>query len=369
MSSPQAKTTTTQTFKGSQDPASLRGRSFAHCDNSSIQLEIRNISSSSDFLKSEGPSGQDPTQSTQTKRFSELNLPQSDVFPKSFMENFDSGQTVRLSKNVEGTYDSNYNVVRFYVGQHPDANTVNVWLNEQGKVNIITDLREGPDAATLAEISAAGGIKPEALERLGITESEISDARASRLEREEHLATLESGSLDMLPNAYAYPGNVENTKTVLQGQGHFITPDGATNGLYTFGAGPCSVVVAVSKNANGEVVKVGMAHIDANTPKQSINSFLSQANSNGENLEVSVISGEQETALRIFDAVKQSRANLVFANIDRDGQRSDAVTVDNQGNIFYGQRMELANIDPQEMQMTAIKRQMPNQPLTFEQHN
>jgi hypothetical protein len=112
-----------------------------------------------------------------------------------------------------------------------------------------------------------------------------------------------------------------------------------------------------------------MAHIDANTPSGSINSFLSRSRGGNPDLDVYVISGESETALRIYDSIEQSEGNLVFANIDRNGVRDDAVVVDRQGNVFYGNRMDLANVNEDEMAVTAISRQMPNQPLTFTDHS
>jgi hypothetical protein len=119
--------------------------------------------------------------STSRNRFSDLGLTQEELFPSSFREVFDSGETVQLSDNIKGVYSEEYNVVRFFVGQYPDSNTINFWLDEVGNVDRITDLRSGPDAATLAEIVTAEGLNQSALESLGITANEIEKARVDRL--------------------------------------------------------------------------------------------------------------------------------------------------------------------------------------------
>jgi hypothetical protein len=309
--------------------------------------------------------GESPLIEQQKQRFHNLVIPSKDVFHNDFRSKFQSEETIKFSDNISGNFDKEYNAVRFYLGKYPDSNTVSFYLNERGEVSRIGDLRGGPDAATLAEIMSAGGLNPEVLGKLGVTESEIESAKALQLERQKNLALLEKDSLSLLPHSSTYNGTSQNTSTVLQGQAQFIRPDGSTNGIYTFGAGPCSVLVAVAKDQNGVVTQVGMAHIDAVTPKDSINSFLNQTKEKGQNLEVYLISGEDNTALLINESVKETSANLVFSNIDRDGARPDAVVVDKNGKVSYGERMELANVNTEEMQLVAIIRQIPGQPLQF----
>jgi hypothetical protein len=62
---------------------------------------------------------------------------------------------------------------------------------------------------------------------------------------------------------------------------------------------------------------------------------------------------------------QQKGAKLGFANIDQDGARSDAVVVDKLGNVFYGERMQLAKVNPQEVQLVDLSRQFPGQGLTI----
>ena len=281
-------------------------------------------------------------------RFNNLNISPQDVFTDKFRATFPKGEILPLSEEVRGGYDKQYNIVRFYIGNY--ENVVNFYLDGKGAVTTVQDLKNGPDSATLADIAAAGGLKPEFLKRFGITPEAVSAARAKKLERQEILASLETGSLNKLPNSYAYDGSAQNTSTVLQGQGQIITPGGKTNGLYTFAAAPCSILIAVAKDGPGNVTQVGMAHIDANTPLSSINSFLHRTKGNGQNVEAYVISGEENTALRVEQSIKQTGAKLVFANIDRDGQRVDAAVVDDNGNVFYGESMGLANINQKELE-------------------
>ena len=207
------------------------------------------------------------------------------------------------------------------------------------------------------------GLRPEALGKLGFNHGDVAAAGERSREKKERLTSLQVDSVDRLPSSYMYGGNEKNTATVLQGDAKIIRPGGSTEGLYTFGSGPCSIVVAVASDAKGKVTQVGMAHVDANTPRRSISVFLNQARDAAATLNVYVISGETETALRVQDSIGLSGATIKFADIDPDGGRVDAVVVDKRGKVFYGDRMGLASINEQEMEVMALSRQMPNAPL------
>jgi hypothetical protein len=307
--------------------------------------------------------------SMQRSRFSNLDLAANEVFTEKFLTDLNLNQKVKLDDAVVAKYEKEYNVIRVYLGRYPDVNTVNFWLDEKGRVNKISDLRGGPEVATLDQIVKNGWIKPEVLSTLGVTEAEISDSRALDLQNQERLAILRSGSLSEFPRTSKYTGNRDNTQTVLQGEAHFISPNGKTEGLYTFGAGPCAVVVVVARGIDNQVSKLGMAHLDGATPITSIQDFLRQAGNGDEKLEVYLISGERETALRIDKAISQKEgAKLVFARID-DGSISDAVLVDKTGRVYYGERMDLANVDEMQLAAQALARQFPDSPLSYKNHD
>lgn len=279
--------------------------------------------------------------------------------------------SIPVNENLEAQFDSTFNAFRIFVGQYPDLNTVSFYLNEDGQIFRIGDLRNGPDAATLAEIESVGILKEGSLTQyFGITATEIEQARHAQRERDIDLQRLQRDELGTLPPIYNFRGNVESTVTVLQGQGHFINPEGSLDGLYTFGAGPCSIVITVAKSASeGKVVNVGMAHVDANTPEESLVNYLTQSKIDDDNsLEIYVISGEDHTALTINSAIEATGLEITFANIDQSGDRSDAAAVDVNGNVFYGENMSLVNIDQSELRMITLMRQLPNQPLILKQH-
>ncbi|MCX7228174.1 MAG: hypothetical protein NTW15_04030 [Burkholderiales bacterium] len=299
----------------------------------------------------------------EVQRFSGLSIKGAELFPENFIDKIQASESVRLSDNIKGELDREYNAVRFYIGKYPDMNVMSFFMNKTGEVTEVFDLNDGPDAATLAQISAAGGLRPEALGKLGFNQDDVAAAGARNRERKERLASLQVDSVDRLPSSYMYGGNEKNTATVLQGDARIIRPGGSTEGLYTFDAGPCSIVVAVASDVNGQVTQVGMAHVDASTPRQSLSMFLNQTRGAAATLNVHVISGETETALRVHDSIRLSGATIKFADIDPDGSRGDAVVVDKRGKVFYGYRMGLASINEQELKVMALSRQMPNAPL------
>ena len=164
--------------------------------------------------------------------------------------------------------------------------------------------------SSLSTLVKVGFLKTEAFTKLDISNEEIQAAEAKNQRNKEAIKIMQSGDLYRLKSADQYAGTSQNTVTVLQGEGRFIQPDSNTNGMYTFGAGPCLVLVAVSKNAEGEVIRVGLAHIDAATPKSSITTFLNRAKGDSIDLEVSIISGEKIQHSQLTTQLKPPAHNL-----------------------------------------------------------
>ena len=95
----------------------------------------------------------------EVQRFSGLSIKGTEIFPKNFIDKIQASESVRLSDNIKGILDREYNAVRFYIGKYPDMNVMSFFMNKTGEVTRVLDLNNGPDAATIAQISAAGGLR------------------------------------------------------------------------------------------------------------------------------------------------------------------------------------------------------------------
>ncbi|MFQ6547745.1 hypothetical protein AADZ90_007290 [Aestuariibius sp. 2305UL40-4] len=184
-------------------------------------------------------------------------------------------------------------------------------------------------------------------------------------EDEQALAKMQSGDLQSLDGAQSYPLGRRRTATVNQGEAKFISSAGQSKGLYTFGASVCLLMVATSKDPDGNVTKVGLAHIDIATPKSSISEFLDLATNGSDSVEITIVSGARTIALRAHDAIRDKGLDVNFSSIDLNAQRSDALVVDNTGRVFYGSRLDLMSFDTDALSRIA-KRNRSDLPLEID---
>lgn len=290
-----------------------------------------------------------------------LNVPLGSIISKDALSSASKGESVKMSDDLRFSIDRTYNVARFEYGKYPNLNTVNMWLNREGTgVTRIDNTNGEPIAASLARVADGGGISSDALGKLGLSQTDISDARQRAIRDRELLSNLTGGDLASLPNSYEYKGSRQNTDTVLQGEAVIIDPAANPNfeGLYTFGAGPCAVLTLVGKDADGSVKSVALAHIDAGVSERDLSALIGQMENPGVTLTANVISGEAQTALRIGNVLKDRKVPISFANVDLDGSRSDAVLIDRSGKVYFGERQDLVNVSPTELDATALKRQL-----------
>lgn len=289
-----------------------------------------------------------------------LSVPLNSLISKDALSSASKGEQVRVSDDLMFKLDRTYNVARFEYGKYPNLNTVNMWLNPAGtQVTRIDNINGEPIAASLARIAEGGGLSSDALTKLGLSQDVIAEARQKTIKDRELLNSLTAGDLDKLPNSYEYKGAKENTDTVLQGEAVIIDPSANPNfqGLYTFGAGPCAVLTLVSRNKDGSVNRVALAHIDSGVSERDLNALIMQVDSPGTTVTANLISGEAQTAQRIGNVLQDRKVPLSFANVDSDGSRSDAVLIDRNGRVYYGERSDLVNTKPGEMDSVALGRQ------------
>jgi|GEM_PF-1941542 len=124
-----------------------------------------------------------------------------------------------------------------------------------------------------------------------------------------------------------------NPAVVWQGQGAFLTKEGAAQGLYTFNLGNCSAVVAVSKDKSKPMV--AMAHVDPLMDGRAIASFFDRFSDAG-SVELAIIGGSKKNSERIR-AISENYPNVSVSIFiyDLDPQ-NDAVAVSSKGTVYYG---------------------------------
>ena len=152
------------------------------------------------------------------------------------------------------------------------------------------------------------------------------------------------GDLGALPKINEYSG--KKTAVVYTNQAAILDRNRKTDGIYTFFAWSCSVVVATVKSEfTGVVQRVGMLHLSPEGYDENngaVSDFLKKMKNGAKgNLEITIISGKSELpglmggrAERVF-ADCEKYGKVVFMNSDRHGDREDRVLVDRQGRAYY----------------------------------
>jgi hypothetical protein len=150
------------------------------------------------------------------------------------------------------------------------------------------------------------------------------------------LSQLGFGKVEDLPPIESYPERNAKTHILVQGEACFIPANAKMAGLFTFGAGPCSILIVTARNrAKENPAMIGAGHIDSYVTDQALDNFFAQV-ANFRKVEVSVIGGCAETAEQILQAAKRAHAKPVFVAPNLDESRIDDAAIDKLGNIYYG---------------------------------
>lgn len=106
----------------------------------------------------------------------------------------------------------------------------------------------------------------------------------------------------------------------------------------TFGLGPCIGVIVVGRKAGGEIVRVGLAHIDAICNVAESNAFFWQALEGADEADVYLLAsqGDAKTALKVREKLEQvssfQKVSLTYF-VDLRGPSQIAVNV-NTGEVY-----------------------------------
>lgn len=126
---------------------------------------------------------------------------------------------------------------------------------------------------------------------------------------------------------------------VQQGEAVFVTPQSGV-GLYSSFAFQCTIAVAVSYGSGGELLQVGMAHIDLSMSGEEIAKFFRLASKGGKT-EIYIIGGAPHHADIVEIAGKTAGNEVKFRNIDLLGLVLDSVYVSKDGKVQYGRMEEI----------------------------
>ncbi|MBI2335459.1 MAG: hypothetical protein HYU97_01695 [Deltaproteobacteria bacterium] len=241
-------------------------------------------------------------------------------------------------------HDAQYQVLRINNAHGWDL-VFNIWLDGEGKVSRVSrddSSDRGKFTQAIIDIESDKIFLPGTAQRFGINPEDISKAAESKKLGAE-LTQINTSDLNSLPSSFEY--QQPNTIGVLQGDARFLNPTGKIDGLYTMGAGPCAILIAVSRDSGGHVTNIGMAHIDGMVREQYIDSFFQRLGQNDKNtIEIHVISGDEDIAFRILKASQNASATIRFFNADFHGDRSDAAIVDREGKVYYGFREDFRSL-------------------------
>jgi hypothetical protein len=250
------------------------------------------------------------------------------------------GEVSREFKGLTIYYNPEFNIIR--VGFKDSDIPFNVQLDPQGNIKEINFFK-GRDyfVDAFMKLRQNGVIRESFdLSRVGISENDLKVYKQNleRLQRAEHFISEKNDPLwhSKLPS----PNNLstESTRVIGQREALIITNPKKEDAIYTFGAGPCSVVVAIERNPiSGNVQKIGLAHVDALTDPYSVNAFLYSFT----NPEVYLISGDRTTVMNFLPLMLANGIAPVKIDLDTTGERSDAVAIDGNGNIYWGDNYSL----------------------------
>ena len=148
-------------------------------------------------------------------------------------------------------------------------------------------------------------------------------------------------------------GSIAAPAIVRQGEGRFVTPESKVDGLYTAGAYDCTIAVTVCRGARGDVIRVGMAHIDPMMPEKEVEKFFFlsaiggtvEAYMFGGNYPLKEVDGKPR---KDIDEIASGVKGVAVKFYSRDFgagffAEDDAAYVDKHGGLYYGHVPRLDN--------------------------
>ena len=215
-------------------------------------------------------------------------------------------------------------------------------INPDGKAVSLDRVQDrGILAYSVVELERRGILAKGTTERLGIGKEEIEAARGILQERKKLMAEfnrINTSDISDLPPAGQYKG--VKTKVVHMGTDAFIQPQGEMDGLFTYGATTCSILIAVAHHEfNGRITNIGMKHVTDVDNRTSIGEFYDELmGGRTGSITIHVIGGDRELALRVLDASQRRGVKIEFFDA---AIRDSSAIVDRNGNVYYGFRQDL----------------------------
>ena len=139
----------------------------------------------------------------------------------------------------------------------------------------------------------------------------------------------------------------ENTHTVFTDDTLILNNPKEWEGIYTFWAWPCSILIIEDK----DTWKIGLAHLSDTDVKESITSFFSYFS----NPDITLVSWKLWSARTIIEAMwDELRGNISYFNLDKNWIRTDSMWIkieDWKTKILYWRNEKvISNVNPLEMQ-------------------
>jgi hypothetical protein len=299
----------------------------------------------------------------------ETPLPVSEIFRPEALDKLKIDEKpVTMNSGDTASFGKKYDVYRLW---EPFTNADRTGINFTLADNQTTIKRimivEGPDRTENAIINKILDnpdlFKDDALAKLGFSKNSVQAAKEARLAEtriSDEMAARDFDDVSRLPNTYELR---ELPIGIMQGEAVILNASSKETWAYTFGTNPCGILGVVSKNkADGKVLDVALAHIDATVSEQDVVNLLQRLSMGEAPLDIYIIGGIRSIARNIFKATKRvSYAKIVFMCSRSDGSMvADAAGIDVSGKVYYGDRGELNMnkqiFDPKKLDVIALQR-------------
>ncbi|MCX8166343.1 MAG: hypothetical protein N3E37_00620 [Candidatus Micrarchaeota archaeon] len=257
-----------------------------------------------------------------------------------------SGDNLEISCDYLLRYDFNLNKIRVLGRNSRNGLVIAFILDDELKIKAIrrydchkfSEYEHCLDA--LQDLCHVGILKKDLFKMLGITEWELNYSKNLVLYEQRLLSEIEE--LNKVGPGISKLASILLVKDqkpfiVLQGMGVILDINNDIyDGLYTFDACPCLILIVKAFDRSGDLKKIGLAHIDSLVTEDDILLFLNRLSNY--NLEFSIISGEVNRVLLVYKILKQKgySDSIRFFDADLDGSRSDAIYLDKEGTVYYG---------------------------------
>jgi len=231
-------------------------------------------------------------------------------------------------------------LVRFYSNENEITNIVYFDV-EESKIQLIWDESKKYEQSIFVKNMLEMWLcKESCLDFKKIEEENINNKKRYEEQQKENEYIKKNNNGNLWDFEYPEKLDLKNTFVVGQGEGIIIKEPSEGQWLYTFGAGPCSIVIV----SDPDTWQIGLAHVDALCTETSVLNFLTAAWFD-DNSEITIISWDQKTTNIVVDPRIQNRINFMNCDLSWWGRNDAAWIMISNGKpvIVYWENTNIIN--------------------------